>query len=509
MKKAMICLLPVLLAALLTTGCQQAGSSSGAENPGINPSVPQNQYELVEADVLETFGLTKGRQSPFEAAGKITLGTSTLPSIEFTQKEVTAYNDEAGTFTVKVKGTKNGNPFDKEMAVNGFANPYASQPWSINSNDGKGELKLDEGIERNLSIEKYIAEAYPTIADFFKAPLTFSLANGTSVTLGDCDYYKLEATLAKEETDKIKIIPVYTVKNHKKTAGGSDTVTLETKYSVFHPDRFGSSLTKLYFTKKDVFDHVLSKTPDSVIKVDSNKFASSFYAFTKLTGTAPAELFDYSRLEPYKTLYQTAGADKYMQLDITCGVADPKGRGIDADDYKGELTVQFCIATHEQLANQEGSQEDPQEVIMAVRPITQSLYAKITTATELDNQLLFQVISKPSPKQKDIKAWKNKQYDNFPLLRVGDNGTVTLASNPLPDGQDKPFCLCVNGEATLSNHLGHENYGASKTINGKVIFVQSIHLQKTSGETDLQVHVQLKGSCPILTITTNPGPAYQ
>ena len=84
-----------------------------------------------------------------------------------------------------------------------------------------------------------------------------------------------------------------------------------------------------------------------------------------------------------------------------------------------------------------------------------------------------------------------------------------LASNPLPDDPNKPFCLCVNGEATLSNYLGCKAYGASKTRNNKVIFIENIQLQKTSGETDLQVKVQLMGSGSVLTLTTNPGPAYQ
>ncbi|MGP1602662.1 hypothetical protein, partial [Treponema sp.] len=61
----------VLLCALLTIGCPQHGKLSSAKNQGTNPSVPQNPIELVEADVLEAFGLTKGKQSPFEAADKI------------------------------------------------------------------------------------------------------------------------------------------------------------------------------------------------------------------------------------------------------------------------------------------------------------------------------------------------------------------------------------------------------------------------------------------------------
>ena len=488
----------VLLCSLLTIGCPQHGKLSGTKNQDTNPSVPQNPYELTEADVLAAFDLTKGNQSPFEAAEKIGSGISTLSSIVFTQKDVTAYDDEAGTFTVKVKGTKSGKEFEKEMTVSGFSNPYNAQPWTINTADNKGELKLDEGIEGNLSIEKYAEKANENIAAFFKAPLGFSLTNGTSVTLGDFPQYKLTAALAKEGTDKVKIVPVYTVKNHKKDVGGADTVTTKEYTNFTH---LSELLTRGYFTEKDVFEYVLSKTDDSVIKAYPNEFASSFYALAKQTGGSPDNLFDDSRLAPYKELYQTKDAGEYMQLDITCGISNPKTGGINADDYKGELTVKFCIATQEQLTNQ--------GEITAIKTITRSGYAKITNAEELKNQLFFSMSSKPNPSAEAIKNWKRKQFDRVPLLRIGDDGAVVLASNPLPDGLDKPFCLCINGEPTLSNHLGCATYGASKTRNNKVIFIENIQLQKTFGKTDLQVKVQLMGSGSVLTLTTNPGAAYR
>lgn len=488
----------VLLCTLLTIGCPQHGKLSSAKNQDTTPSVPQNRYELVEADVLEAFGLTKGKQSPFEAAERIGSGNSTLPSIVFTQKDVTAYDDEAGTFTVKVKGTKKEKEFEKEMTLSGFANPYNAQPWTINSADNKGELKLDEGIEHNYSIEKYAEKANENIAGFFKAPLGFSLTNGTSVTLGDFPQYKLTAALAKEGTDKVKIVPVYTVKNHKKDVGGADTVTTKEYTNFTH---LSELLTKSYFTEKNVFEYVLSKTDDSVIKAYPNEFASSFYALAKQTGGSPDNLFDDSRLAPYKELYQTKDAGEYMQLDITCGISNPKTGGINADDYKGELTVKFCIATQEQLTNQ--------GEITAIKTITRSGYAKITNAEELKNQLFFSMSSKPNPSAEAIKNWKKKQFDRVPLLRIGDDGAVVLASNPLPDGLDKPFCLCINGEATLSNYLGCATYGASKTRNNKVIFIENIQLQKTFGKTDLQVKVQLMGSGSVLTLTMDPGEVYR
>ena len=501
MKRLILCITAVI--AIGMTSCNSPLDHKGSsETPGVPSTPPQNPYELVEADVFEAFCLTKGEQSPFEAAEKINSENSILPSIVFTQKEVTAYDDEEGTFTVKVKGTKNGKEFEKEMTVNGFINPYNAQPWIINLSDNKGQLKLEEGIEHNYSIEKYVEKANTNIPDFFKAPFTFSFEknNGISVTLGDFPQYKLTATLAKEGTDKIKIVPVYTVKNHKKTAGGSDTVTTKEYTNFTH---LSELLTKSYFTPKDVFEYVLSKTDDSVIKVYPNEFASSFYAYAlaKQTGDSPEALFDDSRLEPYKTRYQTKDAGEYMQLDITCGISNPKTGGINADDYKGELTVKFCIATQEQLTNQ--------GEITAIKTITRSGYAKITNAKELKNQLFFDMSSKPNPSAEAIKNWKRKPFDRVPLLRIGDDGAVVLASNPLPDGPDKPFCLCVNGEATLSNYLGCKAYGASKTRNNKVIFIENIQLQKTSGETDLQVKVQLMGSGSVLTLTTNPGQVYQ
>ena len=492
-------LLPALLFALLAAGCSQQNASSGAKNPGTNPAVPSNPNELVESDVLTAFGLQRGSITASAAAKKIVTGAP-AGGITFTQRKIIAYDDQAGTFTVKVKGTKNGRPFEKELIFSGFSNPYAANPQSMDTTGGKGELKLDEGIEHNHSIEKYTGKANLNIENFFQAPLTFSLVNGTSITRGDFPGYKLNATLVQEGNDKVKIVPEYTVKNHKKIAGGTPTVTEETKYSVFSSEKFDANLTKPYFTEEDVFAYVLSNTNDTVIKVHPGEFASSFYAAAK-SGSSTENLFDTSIIPSWTTRYQTKDTDEYMQLDITCGIHDPKNGGINADDYEGKLTVKFCIATHDQLTNQ--------GEITAVKTITRLGYAKITNAAELKNQLFFDVSSKPNPSNEAIKTWKRKFFDCSSLLRIGDDGAAILASNPLPDGFDKPFCLCINGEATLSNYLGCATYGASKTRNNKIIFIESIQLQKISGETNLQVKVQLKGSGPILTITTNPGPAYR
>ncbi|UTY33828.1 hypothetical protein E4N74_07280 [Treponema putidum] len=478
----------LLLLVLSITGCPQTGTSSGAENQGTNPAVPQNPDELVEADVLTAFGLQRGKITASAAAKKIE-NSSPTGGITFTEKTAVSYDDEAGTFTVKVKGTKNGKEFEKEITVSGFVNPYAANPESVDTTDDKGELNLDEGIEHNHSIEKYAEKANADIKNFFKAPLTFSLVNGTSVTLGDSSGYTLTATLEKEGLDKVKIVPVYTVKNHKKTADGTPTVTPETKYSVF-PAKFEANLTKPYFTEKDVFAYVLKKTPDSVIKVYADEFASAFYAFTKLTEFAPDNLFDTTAIALYTALYQTKDTDEYMALDITCGVANPKNGGIDADDYKGELTVQFCIATNEMLA-------DPGK-ITASREIKKTGFANIPDDAALatpETHLFFNLLKKHSLSSTDETKWEKEEFSKA-LLRINESGAAVIA-NPF-GGSSSLFNLFVNGSdpnpAVYLGSAGAAYGGASKTRNNKVIFIEHIQLVKKAGNKSLEVQVTLKGS---------------
>ena len=516
----LLCAFVLPLCALSITSCRQPSASSGSgkdgagssfrKKPQINHAVPQNPYELTESDVLEAFGLTKGKQSPFEAAEKIASGNSVLPSVVFTEKDVTAYDDEAGTFTAKVKGIKNGKEFEKEMTVSGFTNPYTFDPQSIYTADDKGELKFDEGIEHNHSIEKYIEKANTNIADFFKEPLTVLLASGTSVTLGNFhDCYTLSATLERAEgTDKIKIVPVYTVKNHKKAAGGPDTVTPEIKYSSF--THLKTQLTKDYFTEEKVFQYVLEQTVnDNAIKADPNEFASSFYAFAKETEKVPDNLFSEefkTKVKKYTDLYQNKDTDEYLKLDITYGVYNPANGGVDADDYTGTVTAAICIATSEQLADKRG--------ITAFKTVTKSGFASIPDDAALAKKkhLFFNLmVSSPSMLTQVHKdRWKKKTLNNHPLFSVDDEGSYTnkqdriKINNPFK-AETNPFLLSVNGSLRdVSTHLGHGRHGASITLNGKEILIKSIRIDKKNGSKSMDVYVMLKGSGSELKVTVEP-----
>lgn len=268
----------LLLLVLSITGCSQTGTSSGAENQGTNPAVPQNPDELVEADVLTAFGLQRGKITASAAAKKIATGHP-ASGITFTSRAVVSYDDQTGSFTVRIIGNKNGKPFNKALTLTGFTHPLAGK--MIKSVD-KCELNLDEGIENNYSLAKYIDEVNkdPSGAKLVKK-LSFLLNDGTTIELGEHDTYTLTAKAVKttvSNKEKVKIRQVFKVAYRKKVADSTSESIIEKEDTTAYnfPD-----LIKDYFTEKEVFQYILDKTSGYAIKADSNQFASSFYAFAK------------------------------------------------------------------------------------------------------------------------------------------------------------------------------------------------------------------------------------
>ncbi len=491
----------LLFFVLAVTGCPQQGKPSGTENSGTNPHMPQSPIELTEAELLSAFSLVKGSITASAAAKKIATGTP-AGGITFTQKTAVSYDDEAGTFTVKLKGRKSGRPFEKTFNLTGFTHPIAGKTiQSLCS----CELNLDDAIEHNYSLEKYITEVKkdPSGKKLVKK-LSFLLNDGTTpIELGEHDGYTLTAK-AQATGTQVWVQPSVKIVFRKLTEGGTETLTDSTDFEFTH---LKDQLTKDYFTEQDVFKYILDKTADIAVKVDSKEFASSFYAFAKESGQAPANLFTKEftdAVKKYADLYQSKDANEHLALNISYGAFQPKHGGIDADDYTGTLKINLCIATERQIADQSG--------ITAIKEIKKSGFAKITSAAELNKQVFFAVNSNLNPLPADVQAWKEKSFENYPLLKVdNNNGTITPnpITNPLPNSSGKPFWLCVNGMDNLASQLGCRHFGASLTRNGKSIFIENIILNKKRNETNLKITVQLKGSTDFLTITTNPGLAYR
>ncbi|MGP1439370.1 MAG: hypothetical protein ACTTJ3_01360 [Treponema sp.] len=95
-------------------------------------------------------------------------------------------------------------------------------------------------------------------------------------------------------------------------------------------------------------------------------------------------------------------------------------------------------------------------------------------------------------------------FDKHSLLRVDESGVKTV-DNPF-SSVNIPFHLCVNsGDTDPSTHLGCAMYGASKTRNEKVIFIERIILNKLANSKSMDVLVILKGTNPKqLKMTVEP-----
>ncbi|AIW90297.1 hypothetical protein JO41_11170 [Treponema sp. OMZ 838] len=501
MKKLILCITAVI--AIGMTSCNSPLDHKGSsETPGVPSTPPQNPYELVEADVFEAFSLSKGHITASAAAKKIENGTP-ASGITFTERKMIAYDDEAGTFTITVKGTKDGKNFSQKISVTGFTHPLAEK---FVQSVASCELNLDDAIEHNYSLAKYIEEVNKDKSGKkLVKKLSFMLSDSvTTIELGEHDSYTLTAK-AKKGSPDTKIVVQPSVMFRKLTEGGTETLVKNTVFSFTH---LNSSLKKDYFEAKDVFKYILDKTADSAIKADLKEFASSFYAGAKATGQAPANLFTEeftNAVKKYADLYQTKDMNKQLAIDkITYGIAQPKNGGIDADDYTGTVKINLCIATSDQVTAQNN--------ISAIKEIKKSGFAKITNADELNKQVFFAVVSNLNPSDIDVQTWKNKIFTGRRLLSVNNsNGTVTPnpIANPLPGGSGEPFQLCVNGMGNLASQLGCGHFGASLTKNGKSIFIENIVLDKKQNETDLKITVQLKGFTDFLTIVTNPGQAYR
>ncbi len=493
MKRLILCITAVI--AIGMTSCNSPLDHKGSsETPGVPSTPPQNLITLTESDVLTAFSLSKGHITASAAAKKITNGTP-ASGITFTERKMIAYDDQAGTFTVEVKGTKDGKNFSRKIPVTGFTHPLAGK--MIQSLDAC-ELNLDDAIEYNYSLTKYIDEVNKDKSGKkLVKKLSFMLSDSiTTIELGEHDSYTLVAE-AQAVSTKVWVQP--SVVFRKLTEGGTETLVKDTAFSFTH---LNPSLKKDYFEAKDVFKYILDKTADIAVKADPKEFASSFYAFAKKSGQAPANLFTEgfkTKIQGYAALYQNKDSDEHLALDISYGAFQPKNGGIDADDYTGTVTIKLCIATNEQIVNQND--------ITAIKPIEKSGFASIpdNAALAKKNHLFFHLIPKGLLTDASKTQWEQKSFSNHPLFRVDENTGIKAINNPFI-AADNPFSLSVNGsDNNLSSHLGCANFSASKTRQDKVIFIENIQLQKAANSKFMTVQVKLKGLGGILEVTADPG----
>lgn len=444
-------------------------------NPPPSPVPETENITIEEEELLSAIGLTKGDQTASAAAKKIAAKQGhTIGALAFTEAQALSYDDEAGTFTVKIKGNKNGKTFEQEITVNGFTHPYASALTAVKN----CTFNLDAAIEDNLSIDKYIEKINQEIQNH----LTFEvlLENQRVISLGDTDAYRFTVQ-ARKDNNQLKVSNInYTLKYRKCSAGGTETAE-EKPYNTMQ--NIVREQKKPYFTEDDVFTYILKKNDESFIKASNNEFASSISAFAKAHGSTPNNLLDMTKIQKYIDLYDTKGADEHLAVKIAAGLYNAKNGGISADDSKGTLTLQYCITTEAKLA--EHINNSSESSITAIsKQISKSGFRK-ADAEALKQLFEFKVEKKVGEdKTAAQKEWLKYQFSSSGNLRLLSED---YQAKPLPSFNGKPFRITINAVETPQDFFAVENAThLSKGSGDAKILLKGVVLNKPADTTDLK-----------------------
>ncbi|WP_315601817.1 lipoprotein 17-related variable surface protein [Treponema socranskii] len=501
---------PVMIFLLFAAGCREP------ENPGTNPVVPQNPneltVELTESELLSAFSLTKGSITASAAAKKIANDTPSASSVIFTERNFIAYDDEAGTFTVKVKGTKNGKNFSNTITMEGFTHPYNSVPFSKNFGD---KLKFDAALEDNLKLQNFIdlLKNAANIADHLE--LKFTLKNGKIIDIANsAEPYKFTADFA-ENSGKIKLTPKYELIYKKLAEGASEKtekVPVTTVGSVFRNIEYN------YFTENDVFDYVAEKVKDEIIKVPANTFASYIYARAKYLNATPSDIFNVgegSKFKKYQDTYKKSDGqiqiiDAHGDSDLSYALDKPKDRGIKADDYSGTISVNYYIQRNKFIADIKDGTYNGSYVIKPVH-VEKTGFLKVSE-NFLKQNFLFSLIKTGNTGVAKPK-WLNRNIDNIELLGAQTPEGFALKNPHLIDYANHntdDYYLSVNGLTELTDlAVASKQYvsiAKGQAPKEYSLLITSIRMNKVKNEKDLVLIFTFEGSGSPIKLTLSPFP---
>ncbi|MGP1475024.1 MAG: lipoprotein 17-related variable surface protein [Treponema sp.] len=534
MKKSKILVFSTILAALLlSASCTQnpeSGdnpSNGSASTPGTTEQKPENggnkpkdptptpspTEETVEFkldDLVSAFSLTKGDITASDAAKKIKTETPTGTGLTFTEKKIISYDDKSGTFTVEVKGNKGGKSFSNRITAEGFSHPYSSTPSSKNYGD---KIILDEAMENNLKLDDFINKLKNAANPGDYLDLSFNLENGKTIDFKNSEKpYKLTAKFTKNG-DKIKISPKYALIYRSLTEGGTEETKTE-NIEVIGPAFLNIGYD--YFKETDVFDYVAKKVRDDILKVPTDTFASSIYAFAKYQNITPNNIFnvgDGSKFKKYQDTYKKDGGHIKIvngsgDSDLSYAIFDPKNSGIEADDFSGTIKVNFYVQKTANIAAvNTGAHGAP-----SVKPVhvEKSGFMKITKEF-LEKNFLFSLNisgnkatakSKWLPRTFNTELLGEKTPEGFQLK----NAALVNYDNHKTDD----YYLSVNGGTSL-NDLAVESKQYVSVAKGKApneytLLITSIRMEKKINEKELYLAFYFKGSNNPIKLTVNPYP---
>ncbi len=537
MKKSKILVFSTILAALLlSASCTQnpesgdnpsngSASTPGTteqkpENGGNKPKVPtptpsptEETVEFKLDDLVSAFSLTKGDITASDAAKKIKTETPTVTGLTFTEKKIISYDDKSGTFTVEVKGNKGGKSFSNKITAQGFTHPYNSTPSSKNYGD---KIILDEAIENNLKLDDFINKLKNAANPGDYLDLSFNLENGKTIDFKNSEKpYKLTATFTKTSDGKIKVSPKYAPVYKKLAEGGSEETTIEDIEVISPAFR---NIKYDYFKETDVFDYVAKKVKDDILKVPTDTFASSIYAFAKYQNSTPNNIFnvgDGSKFKKYQDTYKKDGGHIKIvngsgDSDLSYAIFDPKNSGIEADDCSGSIKVNYYVQKTANIAAvNTGAPDAP-----SVKPVQVEKSGFMTVSEEfLRKNFMFSLV-KYGNKTEARKKWLQKQFNNIEILGEGTGEAFkpkNLSLIAYDISKTDYYCLNVNSDTNLAGYLAVQTKGYTSIANALgteyTLLITSIRMEKKINEKELYLTFYFKGSNNPIKLTLAPNPA--
>ncbi len=440
---------------------------------------PQND-EITESEILNAFSLSKGEERASVAAKKIaneSNGTG-VAAITFESCEALAYDDEAGTFSVKVKGQKDSKGFDKEFDISGFRNPYDANIVSVVE---EVTFNFNEAMENDTKLSDFITAGNHNLGSVL-VNAKFKIGSKT-LTVGTTDDYRLNFTLSSIGSDVIKLTADYNVKFQKKRRGDAfETSEMKNNNALFN--NISENLKKPYFTLNELYLYLLDKAGDGILQVYSNRFASEFYSLSKNLSVTHGDLLSNNSIQTIIDKYSGTGGQ--YQIEIDSAIFNPRNEGILADDYKGSITVNYCIASKNQIQDMLGGVTG-YEPIVAISTFTKSGYKMIDSDVA---KSLFQFeVSVTNPSE-----WNKLKLNNFYLLKKGPSdpsGYDTYIVSDLKKAGS--YELKVNESDPIDVFATEPPKCFSVGKNGELIFLEEILLDKEEHSDTLKVRIKFVG----------------
>ncbi|MGF7108727.1 hypothetical protein [Treponema pedis] len=444
----------------------------------------------VKEEVFNALGIAAGNMTASDAAKKIAAASNTtVDGIAFEENRALAYDDKDGTFIVSVKGTKDGVRFETRIEANGFTHPY------INTSLGgviykERYLIFDKAIEKNLPLETFITEANNTNGIGYVSFEYTLNGNDKTVTIGNNSAYSLTASFSRNRNNTIKLTANYSVilRTYPNFEGKEG----------ISKNNFSSKVIKddeKYFEEKDVFDYILNKVKNDTdfIKAYSDGFASEYYARAIMLNQA-GNLFDETKIKEYKDLYEKDGGHIKIE-DITAAVYNIRNGGINADDYKGELTVTYYIAKKDLVTEYNVNKISKTHTV--IRSGFKTIKKNALTDSNGKKILTFSIGKNNGKRDK----WLDKEIKNAALIdrntgAIKDDYSdwFNLKSEVLNNNDTVGYHLILNGESYSSMLPSAQEQFLIKTQDtDQHILIQRLILSKDKGNENLNIEVLFMG----------------